>query len=77
MKYKIKYMKNGKKYDFTITFKSLGHKITKLARYKKDSINFKATRLLDTTTAVKFIPYNSKHKAAKFNKHRTYINPQS
>ena len=77
MKYNIRYIKKQKQYDFTITFKSLEHKLTKLAQYKEDAINFKATKLLDTETTFKFLPYDEKLKGIKDNKHKTYINNQS
>ena len=56
MKYNISYIKKQKQYNFTITFKSLEHKIKKLAQYKEGSVNFKVKKLLDTTPSGKYIP---------------------
>ena len=77
MKYNIKYIKKQKQYDFTITFKSLEHKLKKLAQYKEGSVNFKATKLLNTSTAIKFLPYDDKQKGFKNTKNKTYIKSQS
>ena len=73
MKYNISYIKKQKQYNFTITFKSLEHKIKKLAQYKEGSVNFKVKKLLDTAPSARYIPYNENNKYIKVNKQKTYI----
>ena len=77
MKYNISYIKKQKQYDFTITFKSLEHKLKKLAQYKEGSVNFKATKLLDTAPSARYIPYDQNNKSIKVSKQKTYIKSQS
>ena len=45
MKYRIRYTKNYRKYDFIAEFKNERHRDTKLLQYKKGSFNFKLTKI--------------------------------
>jgi len=45
MKYRISYIKKGRKYDFIIVFRNKEHKNNKIKQYKKDSINFRINKI--------------------------------
>ena len=45
MKYRITYIKKGRKYDFVKTFTSEKYKNQKVLQYKEGSVNFKIRRL--------------------------------
>ena len=45
MKYEIQYIKNDRKYNFTISFKNESHRNKKLLQYKEGSLSFKMRRL--------------------------------
>jgi|TARA_B110000285_G_C14553712_1_gene350376 hypothetical protein len=45
-KYYIKYIKRGRLYEFTTSFKNKEHMERKLLDYKKDSLSFKIRKLI-------------------------------
>lgn len=45
MKYRIKYIKKDRKYDFIVVFNNENHKNIKIKQYKENSINFKIIKL--------------------------------
>ena len=84
--HRIIYIKNNKRYDFTIKFKSKEHMIKKVAQYKKGAVGFKITRLSHIIKPSKYMPcseytqtiYSSggKDRLSRYNENKTYIKAQ-
>jgi hypothetical protein len=47
MKYRIQYIKKGRRYDFVVDFATETYRDKKLLQYKRNSINFKMRKIYD------------------------------